>query len=143
MERQRRHLVRCVNIEQKGLLGRLAVVPFGDRGFDERSHVIRKTLAVGMVVGGVVILAASPAIAAPADAPALNNVIDNLRNWLVGILAAVATLFLTIGGLRYMLAGGDPGQIERAKTSLRSAAYGYAFAALSPILVSILSSVVG
>ena len=69
--------------------------------------------------------------------------INNLRNWIVGLLVALATLFLTIGGVRYMLAGGDPGQIERAKSALRSAAIGYALAALSPLLVSMLSSVVG
>ena len=73
----------------------------------------------------------------------MSSVIDNLRNWLVGLLAATATLFLTIGGLRYIFAGGDPGQVERAKASLRSAAIGYALAALAPVMVSILKSVVG
>jgi hypothetical protein len=42
-----------------------------------------------------------------------------------------------------MTAGGDPGQIERAKNALRSAAIGYALAALAPTLVSILRTVVG
>jgi len=73
----------------------------------------------------------------------LNGVIDSLRTWLVGILATLATLFLTIGGIRYLLAGGDPMQVERAKTALKSAAIGYALAALAPLLVSILTSVVG
>jgi hypothetical protein len=70
-------------------------------------------------------------------------VIDNLRNWLVGILAGLATLFLTVGGLRYLAAGGDPSQVEKAKVALRSAAVGYALAILAPLLVSILASVVG
>jgi len=70
-------------------------------------------------------------------------VIDSLRTWLVGILATLATLFLTIGGIRYLLAGGDPMQVERAKTALKSAAIGYALAVLAPLLVSILTSVVG
>jgi hypothetical protein len=78
-----------------------------------------------------------------APGTSLTTVIDSLRNWLVGLLAALATLFLTIGGLRYLTAGGDPMQVERAKTALRSAAIGYALAALAPLLVSILSSVVG
>jgi len=73
----------------------------------------------------------------------LNGVIDSLRTWLVGILATLATLFLTIGGIRYLLAGGDPMQVERAKTALKSAAIGYALAVLAPLLVSILTSVVG
>ncbi|MGH2867590.1 MAG: pilin [Solirubrobacteraceae bacterium] len=78
-----------------------------------------------------------------AGPPTLSAVIDSLRLWVVGLLAGLATLFLTIGGIRYMTAGGDPGQIERAKSALRSAAIGYALAALSPVLVSILQSIVG
>jgi hypothetical protein len=94
---------------------------------------------VAIVLAGVF---ATPAFAA-ASAPTLTEVIDNLRNWLVGILATLATLFLTIGGLRYLTAGGDPGQVEKAKTALKSAAVGYALAILAPLLVSILGSVVG
>lgn len=92
---------------------------------------------VGLVVW------APPAWAAPPPGPSLTTVIDNLRTWLVGILAAVATLFLTIGGLRYLAASGDPGQVEKAKTALKSAAVGYALAILAPLLVSIIASVVG
>ena len=84
----------------------------------------------------------SPASAAT-SAPTLTGVIDNLRNWLMGILATIATLFLTLGGLRYLTAGGDPGQVEKAKTALKSAAIGYALAVLAPLLVTILASVVG
>jgi len=78
-----------------------------------------------------------------AAVPSLNGVIDSLRTWLVGILATLATLFLTIGGIRYLLADGDPMQVERAKTALKSAAIGYALAVLAPLLVTILTSVVG
>ncbi|MGH9127476.1 MAG: pilin [Acidimicrobiales bacterium] len=94
------------------------------------------------VVAAVLLVAiAPPAFAATGGAAtSLNSVIDNLRNWLVGILAAVATLFLTVGGLRYLTAGGDPSQVEKAKTALKSAAIGYALAALAPLLVSILAS---
>lgn len=93
--------------------------------------------------GALVALWGDPASAAPTAGPQLSGVIDGLRLWLVGLLAGLATLFLTIGGVRYMLAGGDPSQIERAKSALRSAAIGYALAALSPVLVTILQSVVG
>ena len=92
-------------------------------------------LVIVAVVG-----AASPAAAA--TTPTLTGVISNLTNWIVGILAGVATLFLTIGGLRYLTAGGDPGQVEKAKTALKSAAIGYALAILAPLIVSIVTSVV-
>lgn len=118
-----------------------------------RTPVRRTLVALLACLGGAGVL--TVALAAPAAAatghgvlaaagpPSLTGVIDALRNWLVGLLAAVATLFLTIGGLRYLTAGGDPVQVERAKTALKSAAIGYALAALAPLLVSILTSVVG
>jgi Type IV secretion system pilin len=104
--------------------------------------LIRLSVGTALVLGLVVLLA-SPAFAAGTAAPTLNSVIDNLRNWIVGFLAGLATLFLTIGGVRYLTAGGDPGQVEKAKTALKSAAIGYALAILAPLLVSILASVVG
>ena len=51
----------------------------------------------------------------------LNQVIDNLRVWITGLLAALATLLLMVGGVRYLLAAGDPGSHERAKGSIKAA----------------------
>jgi hypothetical protein len=77
-------------------------------------------------------------------APAsLNAVIDNLRNVIVGLLVALATLFLTVGGARYILAGGDPGEVEAAKKTLRYAALGYGIAVMAPLLVTVLKGIVG
>jgi hypothetical protein len=103
---------------------------------------VTRAALVAVTVAVVVGCAAIPAFAA-AGTPTLTGVITALRLWLVGILAALATLFLTVGGIRYLTAGGDPMQVERAKTALKSAAIGYALAALAPLLVSILTSVVG
>jgi len=98
-------------------------------------------LAAGLLPAGDTPAAAQPlAQAAP---PTINGVIDSLTRWLVGILASLATMFLTVGGIHYMTARGDPAQVERAKTALKSAAIGYALAALAPVLVDILRSVVG
>ena len=96
-----------------------------------------------LVAAGLLVVLAPPAFAAASGTPTLNGLIANLTSWLVGILAGVATLFLTIGGLRYLTAGGDPGQVEKAKIALKSAAIGYALAILAPLLVSILASIVG
>lgn len=75
--------------------------------------------------------------------PRLERVIGNLRNVIVGLLVALATLFATIGGVRYLLAGGDPGEAEAGKRTLRNAAIGYGIAALAPVLVQILQYIVG
>jgi hypothetical protein len=76
-------------------------------------------------------------------AATLDQVIGNVRTWLVGLLAALATTFLTIGGVKYLIAAGEPGEVEKAKHALKSAAIGYALAALAPGLVSILQGIVG
>ena len=91
------------------------------------------------------VLAGAPAQAAPPADPTarLNTIIGNATGWLVGILAAVATLFLTVGGVRYVMAGGDPAEIEKAKGAFKSAALGYALAALAPIVVAILNGILG
>ena len=89
----------------------------------------------------LLVVTESPAAAAVAS-PSLNAVINNLRDWLVGLLVGLATLLLTWGGIRYLTAGGDPMQIDKAKSSLKSAAVGYLLAALAPLIVGILQSVV-
>lgn len=76
-------------------------------------------------------------------ATSLNQVIDNLRTWLIGLLVALATLLLTIGGVRYLLAAGDPSALEKAKGTIKAALVGYALAALAPVLVSVLQGIVG
>ena len=104
--------------------------------------MLRRLPIVVLLAAGLLLVVATPALAATGT-PTLSGVIDNLRNWIVGILAGVATLFLTIAGLRYVTAGGDPGQVEKAKIALKSAATGYALAILAPLLVSVLASIVG
>jgi len=101
-------------------------------------------IAVGMVpfvaAAATNALASSIVAAPPSD---LNTVFTNLRNWLIGLLATLATLMLTLGGLRYLVAGGDPGEVQKAKAALKAAAFGYALAVLAPLFVSILKRVVG
>jgi len=73
----------------------------------------------------------------------LPQVMNNVRDWIIGLLSGLATLFVTVGGLRYLMAGGNEGEVMKAKGTLKSAAYGYALAALAPVLVDILKSMVG
>jgi hypothetical protein len=78
-----------------------------------------------------------------APAGSVDQVLANLRSWLVGILAGLATVFLTLGGIRYVMAGGDPGEIEKAKSAFRRAGIGYGLAVLAPLVVSVLRGIVG
>lgn len=82
-----------------------------------------------------------PAEPAVPTVTSVDQVIDNVRLWLLGILAAWATLCLTVGFIRYT--SGDPGEVEKGKTALRSAAIGYLGALLAPLLVTIIGQWVG
>lgn len=95
----------------------------------------------------VVLLNAPAAHAEPSQVLALAGSIDqvltNIRTWVMGILASLATVFLSLGGVRYVMGGGDPGEIEKAKTAFKSAALGYSLAALAPVVVTVLQGIVG
>ncbi|MGW6063160.1 pilin [Streptomyces sp. NPDC055189] len=112
-----------------------------------RSRARRPLLVASMVV---VLLALCSASAFAAEsgavlalAKSVNEVLDNIRNWIMGVLAGLATVFLTVGGVRYVMAGGDPGEVEKAKTAFKSAGWGYGLAALAPLVVAILKGIVG
>ena len=76
-------------------------------------------------------------------AAALPTLLNNATGWLVGILAALATFFPPLGGLRYMAADGNPSEVERAKSALRSAAIGYGLAILAPVVLTVLKQILG
>lgn len=104
-----------------------------------RAVVVAAVLAAAVSVAGSA--GAQPVVLAVAGSFA--EVLNNIRNWLVGILALVATVCLTVGGARYVISAGDPGEVEKAKTALRAACVGYALAMLAPVIVGVLKSIVG
>jgi len=113
------------------------------RAAQRTASLARVGRAVLPLIASVVVLEVlipSPAYAASGD---LNGVIDSIRLWVAGILAALATLFLTIGGIRYLIASGNPRMMDEGKAAIRSALIGYALAALAPMFVDILRRVLG
>lgn len=95
----------------------------------------------------MVLAVPSAALADPVHTLALagsvGTVLTNVRNWVMGILAGLATVFLTVGGVRYVMAGGDPGEVQKAKIAFKSAGIGYGLAALAPLVVTVLKGIVG
>jgi hypothetical protein len=76
-------------------------------------------------------------------AQTVEQVLTNIRNWIMGILAGIALVFFTIGGLRYLMAGGNPGEVDKAKDAFKASGIGFGLAALAPIAVEILKTIVG
>ncbi|NKY33825.1 hypothetical protein HGA13_12155 [Nocardia speluncae] len=117
----------------------------------EHPHV-RKWLTVLVTLctaAVLLVMVAGSASAAPPEpqvlaiASSLDQVLDNIRTWLIGILAALATVCLTVAGARYLIGAGDPAETEKAKTAFRAACLGYALAMLAPVIVTVLKSIVG
>jgi hypothetical protein len=110
----------------------------------------RRAIRVAAHVVTVLLMLSVPAAAyadtevwaAPAPAN-LNQVIGNLQTWLMGILAALATLFLVLAGVYWATAGGDPAQVDKAKQALKNALVGYGLAVLAPILLEVVQGIVG
>ncbi|MEU0514540.1 MULTISPECIES: pilin [Amycolatopsis] len=107
----------------------------------------RAALQTAGILTAAVLLTSSVARAETVHVVALaatvDEVLNNIRNWIMGILAGVAIVFLTIGGLRYLMASGDPGEVEKAKGAFKAAGIGFGLAALAPLVVEILKGIVG
>jgi hypothetical protein len=105
-------------------------------------------LAVLLVALSVLAMS-SMALAGPTDPPPLSalkslpEVITGIRNWVIGILASIATLFLVLAGVYWATAGGDPAQVDKAKGALRNALVGYGLAVLAPVLLQVVQGIVG
>lgn len=80
-------------------------------------------------------LAASPAFAASGINTAVGatlavgntspeTIVINLINWVLGILALIAVIFILLGGFRWMTAGGNEESVEKAKQILIAAIIG-------------------
>lgn len=108
-----------------------------------RVRVFRRLWPVAGLV--LVLLVSGPVAGADpvAQVASVDQVLANIRNWVMGILASLATVFLSFGSVRYLMAGGDPGEIEKAKTAFKAAGIGYGMCALAPLIVTVLAGIVG
>ncbi|WP_275295206.1 pilin [Amycolatopsis sp. La24] len=107
----------------------------------------RAVLLAGWLAAAGVLLTSSTARAETVQIVALaqtvDQVFDNIRKWIMGILAGVAIILFTVAGLRYLLASGDPGEVEKAKSAFKAGCIGFGLAALAPLVVEILKGIVG
>ncbi|MEU3213443.1 hypothetical protein ABZ631_21310 [Nocardiopsis alba] len=76
----------------------------------------------------------------PAETTAapLVAVVNRVYLVIMVIASALGSLFLTIAGVRWLVAGGEPGAIDGAKRALTGVALGYGIAVLATVLMSIL-----
>jgi hypothetical protein len=120
---------------------------------------VQAVLVAMVFVLAVSSMARAATTATPSDPPSLDpssldpslllalkslpEVITGIRNWVIGILASIATLFLVLAGVYWATAGGDPAQVDKAKGALRNALIGYGLAILAPVLLQVVQGIVG
>jgi hypothetical protein len=113
-----------------------------------RARTAALTAAPAATIALILLLPAA-AFAAPTAGPVIEaaktlpQVIASLQAWVMGILAALATLFLVLSGVYMATAGGDPAQVDKAKSALRNALFGYGLAVLAPVLLGVVQGIVG
>lgn len=113
-----------------------------ERAGTPRTPVVRRWVALA-VLAAVLLSLLSADAPAYAQAESVREVLNNIQRWLTGILASLATVFLMIAGTRYVLAGGDPSEVEKAKTAFKAAGLGYLLAVLAPVVLAVLKTFAG
>src|SRR4051812_13233319 len=73
----------------------------------------------------------------------LPTVIRNARNWFIGILSAVMLFFFTLGAARYIAAGSDPSETERAKGLMKGSVLGYVLGMMASVVLAIVQQIIG
>ncbi|WP_438941337.1 pilin [Micromonospora craterilacus] len=111
---------------------------------------LRRTVHAVLAVATAALILVVPAAAHAAPeggihlaANSLPTVISNLQRQIMLLLGGIATLFLVLAGVYWTTAGGDPGQVDKAKGALRNAMIGYGLAVLAPVLLDIARVIVG
>lgn len=70
------------------------------------------------------------------------EMVTNLIQWVVGIAGAVAVIFIVVGAFGYITANGDPGKLQKAKTTILYALIGLVIVALAEVLTAFISNLV-
>ena len=73
----------------------------------------------------------------------LGSLFNTIFLWLIGIVGGLAIIFIVIGGIRYIIAGGDPKATDSAKNQITAAIVGLVIALLAVAIVLIIGNILG
>ena len=80
----------------------------------------------------------------PAGGPSdLTSLLQSVQVWIWGFVGLAAIVMLSVVALMFILSGGHPGTVMKAKNGLRHVVYGLALLVLAPLLVNLVISVAG
>lgn len=104
------------------------------------------------IIKTIVAAAATLGLASPAYAQVISNptrftsvggIITQIFTWLIAIIGVIAVIFIIIGGIRYILARGDPKATDAARGTITAAIIGLVIALLAVVIVIVVSNFLG
>lgn len=97
------------------------------------ANIILNTIRIVLLGNNSSIQSCNPAVSACANP---GDLVKSLIDWFIGIAGIVATVFVVIGGVGYMTSQGDPGKLQKAKTTILYALIGLIIVALSRLIIT-------
>jgi hypothetical protein len=71
------------------------------------------------------------------------DILTRVRDMLMLVIGSLSLVMLTVGGVKYVTAGGDQDGVKGAKQTVKHALLGLGVALLAPVMIQVLKSVVG
>ena len=71
------------------------------------------------------------------------DILNRVRDMLMLIIGSLSLVMLTVGGIRYVTAGGDKDGVNGAKQTVKHALLGLGVAILAPVLIQIIKTILG
>jgi hypothetical protein len=71
------------------------------------------------------------------------DILNRVRDMLMLVIGSLSLVMLTVGGIRYVTAGGDKDGVNGAKQTVKHALLGLGVAILAPVLIQIIKTVLG
>jgi Type IV secretion system pilin len=71
------------------------------------------------------------------------EILNRVRDMLMLVIGSLALVMLTVGGVRYVIAGGDSKDVEAAKQTIKHALLGIGVAILAPVLIQLIKTILG
>ena len=69
------------------------------------------------------------------------NIIDNIAGVLVFIVGSVSVIMIIIGGLRYVMSQGDPGAVNKAKSTIMYSIVGVVVAVIAYAIIQFVTDI--
>jgi len=73
----------------------------------------------------------------------IETILDRITNWLLGILLAIAVIFLIIAGYYFVTSMGDPERIKKSRDFVLWALVGVVVGLASKAMVTFIEKVIG